>query len=244
MSRGYAEAIESTQLVLIATIYKLYFMVRNNQPWELGEPDLNDYGQPVIHTIARKLDCIRLSSDIDIPSQGVFPDNEVSMAELALQLEEQQKEEVPQKEATDEDSSVSNRTEQASPSEVEHSDVECDYPEAVSENATTLLAQNFTDNNYDATFDPLSFGTDELAWFPSQSSSIPNYFPWLMVTKVEPGDLALQSLQDLDVVGRINMVGKGLLNPASDIIPTPDYVSNLGNTGELMMYSGYDGEPS
>ncbi|KAI8710396.1 hypothetical protein NCS52_01576100 [Fusarium sp. LHS14.1] len=212
-----------------------------------GEPDLNDYGQPVIHTIARILDCIRLSSDIDLPLHGVFPDNEVSMVELALQLEEQQKEEVPEKEATEADSSVSNRTERASPSELDHSDVECDYPMAVSENATTLSAQDFTGNNCDATFDPLSLEMDDLAWFLSQSSSTSNYFPWLMVAKVEPGDLALQSLQDLDVVGRMNMVGKGLLNPASNIILTPNDVSNLGtvmNTGELMMYPGHDGEPS
>ncbi|KAJ3548346.1 hypothetical protein NM208_g1049 [Fusarium decemcellulare] len=223
LSRGYAEAIESTHLILIATIYKLYFMVRNNQPWELGEPDLNDYGQPVIHTIAQKLDCIRLSSDIDLPLHGVFPDHEAGMAELALQLGEQQMEEVSQEEATEVDSSVSNRTERASPSELDHSSVESDYLKAFSENATALSVQNFTGNNCDSAFDSLAFEMGDLARFPPQPSWTPNYFPWLMFTTVEAGDLALQSLQELDVAGGMNMVGKGLLEPASDICFTREF---------------------
>ncbi|KAM3087361.1 Fluconazole resistance protein 1 [Clarireedia jacksonii] len=41
-------------------------MVRNNEPWELGEPELNDRGQPVIHDIASKLGCIRPSPDLPL----------------------------------------------------------------------------------------------------------------------------------------------------------------------------------
>ena len=36
-------------------------MVRNSKSWELGEPEMNDRGQPVIHDIASKLGCIRPS---------------------------------------------------------------------------------------------------------------------------------------------------------------------------------------
>ena len=44
--------LKNTHLALVATVHKLYAMVRSGQPWDLGEPDLNDRGQPVLHTIA------------------------------------------------------------------------------------------------------------------------------------------------------------------------------------------------
>ncbi|KAH7118430.1 hypothetical protein EDB81DRAFT_817417 [Dactylonectria macrodidyma] len=62
LPRGYAEVLENTQFALIATAYKLYSTVRNNQPWELDEPELNDRGVPVIYNIAQNLDCIRPNS--------------------------------------------------------------------------------------------------------------------------------------------------------------------------------------
>ncbi|EYB21276.1 hypothetical protein FG05_08502 [Fusarium graminearum] len=96
---SYAEVLENTQFALIATVHKLYSMVRNNQSWNLGEPELNDRGQPVIHNIAQKLGCIRPNSDIDLPVHSVFPEDEAGMAELARQLEDQQKEHEPHKEA-------------------------------------------------------------------------------------------------------------------------------------------------
>ncbi|KAH8844420.1 hypothetical protein MCOR27_011468 [Pyricularia oryzae] len=88
--RGYAEVLENTQFALVATIHKLYAMVRNSQPWELGEPDLNDRGQPVVHTIASKLGCIRPNSDIDMPIPSAFPEDEAGMADLIAQLNAQQ----------------------------------------------------------------------------------------------------------------------------------------------------------
>lgn len=39
-------------------------MVRNNEPWILGEPELNSRGQPVVHDIATRLGCIRPSTDL------------------------------------------------------------------------------------------------------------------------------------------------------------------------------------
>ncbi|KAM7211120.1 hypothetical protein V8F06_013495, partial [Rhypophila decipiens] len=51
LPKGYAELLENTQFALIKTIHKLYSMVRNQQKWDLGEPELNDRGQPVIHNI-------------------------------------------------------------------------------------------------------------------------------------------------------------------------------------------------
>ncbi|KAL2262145.1 hypothetical protein VTK26DRAFT_2345 [Humicola hyalothermophila] len=90
--KGYAEVLENTQFVLVAAVHKLYSMVVNQQPWDLGEIELNDRGQPVVHNIASKLGCIRPNTDTDLPS--VFPEDEAGLAELARQLEEQQQKEL------------------------------------------------------------------------------------------------------------------------------------------------------
>lgn len=90
LPKGYAEVLENTQFALIATVHKLYGMLRASQPWELGEPQLNDRGQPVIHDIASRLGCIRPNSDLDLPVQSIFPEDERGLAELAAQLEAQQ----------------------------------------------------------------------------------------------------------------------------------------------------------
>lgn len=82
--------LENTQFALIATVHKLYAMVRAQQAWDLGEPELNDRGQPVIHNIAARLGCLRSGVDLDLPAHNVFPEDEAGLAELARQLEEQQ----------------------------------------------------------------------------------------------------------------------------------------------------------
>ncbi|CAH0021688.1 unnamed protein product [Clonostachys rhizophaga] len=87
---GYAEVLENTQLVLVATIRKLYEMVRNHDEWRLGEPRCNDRGQAIIHNIAQKLACIRSNGDIDLPVQSVFPEDMEGMEHLASILRKQQ----------------------------------------------------------------------------------------------------------------------------------------------------------
>ncbi|KAL1850394.1 hypothetical protein VTK73DRAFT_9692 [Phialemonium thermophilum] len=144
LPRGYAEVLENTQFALIATVHKLYAMVRNSQKWDLGEPELNERGQPVIHNIAAKLGCIRPNSDLDLPVHSVFPEDEAGLAELARQLEEQQREreqttqqqqqqqqqqqaQPPNNNGTLLASDCCGRTERASSSELDHSDWEQDY---------------------------------------------------------------------------------------------------------------------
>lgn len=83
LPRGYAEVLENTQYALIATVQKLYTMIRNNESWELGEPEMNDRGQPVIHDIASKLGCIRPSPDLPC----AFPEGADDFAELQAQLQ-------------------------------------------------------------------------------------------------------------------------------------------------------------
>ena len=50
-------------IALKATVEKLYIMLRNGETWELDEPELNDYGMPIIHDVSRVLGCIRGSQD-------------------------------------------------------------------------------------------------------------------------------------------------------------------------------------
>ncbi|CAK7218964.1 Fluconazole resistance protein 1 [Sporothrix bragantina] len=92
LPKGYAEVLENTQFALVATVHKLYAMVRSAQAWDLGEPELNERGQPVIHSIASKLGCIRPNNDPDLPmGSSVFPENEQDLANLASQLADNQK---------------------------------------------------------------------------------------------------------------------------------------------------------
>lgn len=116
-------------------------MVRSQQPWDLGEPELNERGQPVIHNIASKLGCIRPNSDMDLPVHSIFPEDEAGLSELARQLEEQQQNESGIIATSDGSSNnhgrigikqeaesiCCGRTERASSSELDHSDFEHDY---------------------------------------------------------------------------------------------------------------------
>ncbi|KAK6713896.1 hypothetical protein SNK04_004859 [Fusarium graminearum] len=253
LPRGYAEVLENTQFALIATVHKLYSMVRNNQSWDLGEPELNDRGQPVIHNIAQKLGCIRPNSDIDLPVHSVFPEDEAGMAELARQLEDQQKEHEPHKEAIkDTDSSVCNRTERASSSELDHSDVdiEYDYRKAAfgNTNAMTLSPQSFT-GSPDFDFAPPPPEIDASTLFPSQSPSMNNFPAWPMI-KPQLTDLTMQFLQQQQQSGmmaNMDMLNQGLVESEFGTIkphvlscPNPEVMLGMGDP---MIYSGYDGEP-
>lgn len=228
-------------------------MVRNNQSWDLGEPELNDRGQPVIHNIAQKLGCIRPNSDIDLPVHSVFPEDEGGMAELARQLEEQQKESEPLKDIKDADSSVCNRTERASSSELDHSDIEYDYRRAAfgsGSNAMTLSPQSFAGSSSDFDFapPPPEMEMDASVMFPSQSPSIPSFPAWSMTApKGQPNDLTMQFLQQPGVLGSLDMLNQGLVESEFGTIkphvlscPNPQVMMGMGDP---MIYSGYDGEP-
>jgi hypothetical protein len=41
-------------------------MVRNSESWDLGEPGLNERGQPIIHDIASRLECMPPSLDLSV----------------------------------------------------------------------------------------------------------------------------------------------------------------------------------
>ncbi|KAK4206369.1 putative c6 transcription factor protein, partial [Rhypophila decipiens] len=133
--KGYAELLENTQFALIKTIHKLYSMVRNQQRWDLGEPELNDRGQPAIHNIVSKLGCIGPNSDIDLPVHSIFPEDEAGLQELARQLEGQQlKEAAGGATVQGSESIYCNGTERTSFWQSDYSDFEADCPRNASGN--------------------------------------------------------------------------------------------------------------
>jgi hypothetical protein len=145
LAHRYAEVLENTQYALIATVQKLYTMVRNNESWELGEPELNDRGQPVIHDIASKLGCIRPSPDLPY----AFPEGAEDFAELQAQLQaarsEMASEDTGSRKLSEDSSSYSpalERTERASSSESDHSNLSKDYNQVMMSQQRQAMGRN------------------------------------------------------------------------------------------------------
>ncbi|KAH9905207.1 hypothetical protein F4778DRAFT_779556 [Xylariomycetidae sp. FL2044] len=164
LPRGYAEVLENTQFALIATVCKLYAMVMSGQSWDLGEPELNDRGQPVIHNIATKLGCIRPNADADLPPHSVFPEDDAGLTKLAAELEVQQQERDRESRASEHKSETESnctRTDRASSSKLNHLDLEQDYRKAVidsqQQNLQTLLPQSFTSYDLETNPDPMIY---------------------------------------------------------------------------------------
>jgi hypothetical protein len=57
-------------------------MIRNNESWDLGEPELDDRGRPVLHDIASRLDGIRPSPDLPV----AFPEGTEDFTKLQAQF--------------------------------------------------------------------------------------------------------------------------------------------------------------
>lgn len=245
--RGYAEVLENTQFALIATVHKLYAMVRNGQTWDLGEPELNDRGQPIIHNIATKLGCIRPNADADLPPHSVFPEDEAGLNTLAQELEVQQKEReshaIEHKSETD---STCNRTDRASSSDLDHSDFEQDYRKASlgGRNLQTLSPQSFTSysdldgNSLPADLDPTP------ALFPVASPVAPTSYPSWNMGRPASIDISPQYLQSMDVDLAEMMLSQGLVESEFGTIkphilscPNPEVMLGVGDP---MIYDGYN----
>ncbi|KAF8856893.1 hypothetical protein BDZ45DRAFT_727107 [Acephala macrosclerotiorum] len=84
---GYAEVLENTHLSLVATVEKLYFMLKNEESWELDDPEMNEDGRPVIHDIAKALGCVR-EPQHDVRDWPERPD-ELTCLKARIHLSEQ-----------------------------------------------------------------------------------------------------------------------------------------------------------
>jgi hypothetical protein len=240
---SYAEVLENTQFALIATVHKLYSMVRNQQQWDLGEPELNDRGQPIIHNIASKLGCIRPNSDIDLPVHSVFPEDEAGLAELARQLEKQQDEREAHSGIKQE---MDARTDRASSSELDHSEVEHDYRKTVltgRAQQVTLSPQSMTYNDFEVNS---AVSSDA---FSSQSPSIPaSYDSWLsrptsmdFSQRLLPADPYLaMSTMNMDLLNQGLLESNfGTIKPHVLSCANPEVMMGMGDP---MIYSGYDAD--
>lgn len=217
-------------------------MVRSGQQWDLGEPDLNDRGQPVIHNIAQKLGCIRPNSDIDLPVHSVFPEDEQGLADLASQLEAQQQHEdfLPARHHAISDS----RDDRASSSELDHSDFE-DYRQVAFVGggggaASSTLTLSPASLNYDS-FDsyPASEG------LPSATSPSTNTFaPWMRPSPVMgfngPQFQPTGSYMGMDMLNQGLLESEfGTIKPHVVSCPNPEVMMGLGDP---MIYSGFDAD--
>lgn len=258
--------LENTQFALIATVHKLYAMVRNSQQWDLGEPELNDRGQPVIHNIASKLGCIRPSSDMDLPVHSVFPEDEAGLAELAAQLEMQQR-------VRDEQANIKcepvpsdgGRHDRAGSSDIDqYSDYEAEYgSQQYRQNGssgggnggsrrTTTSSSAF---NGTMTMSPQSFSAvpyGDFDGFATNSSSptttvqTSSYSAW--GSRPHSMDVTPQFLQQSGALLDVDMLSQGLMESEFGTIK-PHLLSGgqhsdaMMGLGDPMIYSGYDGEP-
>ncbi|KAJ9155175.1 Fluconazole resistance protein 1-like protein 1 [Pleurostoma richardsiae] len=250
LPRGYAEVLENTQFALIATVHKLYAMVRSGQSWDLGEPDLNERGQPVIHNIASKLGCIRPNSDIDLPVHSVFPEDEAGLADLAAQLEAQERE----RNATaaikaETDSMCCNRTDRASSSELDHSDFEQDYRRSVfggaNSNSVTLSPPSLSYDSFD------SYSAPSEGMPPTTSPTVPtttSYPSWMTRPPTAPSiDFSAQQFlpqaagfMDMDMLNQGLLESEfGTIKPHMLSCPNPEVMMGVGDP---MIYSGYNDE--
>ncbi|KAK6956307.1 hypothetical protein Daesc_001582 [Daldinia eschscholtzii] len=245
----YAEVLENTQFALIATVHKLYAMVRNGQSWDLGEPELNDRGQPVIHNIATKLGCIRPNADADLPPHSVFPEDEAGLAKLAAELDVQQREREKETHATEhrsETESNCTRTDRASSSELDHSDFEQDYRKAIlgNQNLQTMSPQSFT--SYDVDMKTMQSDVDSTSLFAVQSPTVPTSYPTWNMSRPSSMDLTPQYMQGMDMDMAEMMLSQGLVESEFGTIkphmiqcPNPEVMLGVGDP---MIYSGYNME--
>ncbi|EMT72976.1 hypothetical protein FOC4_g10000064 [Fusarium odoratissimum] len=245
LPKGSEEVLKNTQSALVMTIRMLYFKVRNNQPWDLGEPELDHYGQPVIHSIAQKLGCIHPNKEIDLSEYSLFPEDEVGMDEFAQQLKDQQIEHKPRKEPMkDENSSMWNRTERASPSKLYHSNVEHDHQEATFSyiNTKAPSPQNFISS---AGFNFPSLPPEVDSSTLLQSPAMSNFAAWQMA-KPQPTDLNLTFFQQRSgMMANMNLLNQGhvefevdAIKPHVALHTRPEVIPGMDDS---MLSSGYAG---
>ncbi|KAJ8130392.1 hypothetical protein O1611_g3238 [Lasiodiplodia mahajangana] len=248
LPRGYAEVLENTQFALIATVHKLYAMVRNGQSWDLGEPELNDRGQPIIHNIATKLGCIRPNADADLPPHSVFPEDEAGLTKLAAELEVQQldrEREVQAVEIKCETEINCARTERASSSEIDHSDFEYDYRKAFmqQQNLQTMSPQSFA-SSYNE-FEPSTMHSDadpSASLFAVQSPTAPTSYPTWHMSRPASMSISPQyaAQMDMNILLNQGLVESefGTIKPHMINVPNPEVMLGVGDP--MIAYSGYN----
>jgi hypothetical protein len=227
-------------------------MVRNGQSWDLGEPELNDRGQPIIHNIATKLGCIRPNADADLPPHSVFPEDEAGLAKLAAELEVQQRDrerEIHAAEINCETETSCARTERASSSELDHSDFEHDYRKALmsgQQNLQNLSPQSFASSYNEFEPSPVHGDIDPSAsLFAVQSPTAPTSYPTWHISRPPSMNVSPQYVSQMDMNMAEIMLSQGLvesefgtIKPHMINVPNPEVMLGVGDP--MIAYSGYN----
>ncbi|GKT91490.1 C6 transcription factor [Colletotrichum tofieldiae] len=216
---GYAEALEHAQFALVATVHKLYSMVRNQQRWDLGEPELNDGGRPMIHNIAQKLGYIRPNSDIDLPVPSVFPEDEPGLTKLARQLEKQQKERngIKAMEAKI-DSASYEESEHASSSKIDDSEFGTDYRKSVfgsHNNPKPMSPQSFSTGYTEFEIEPFASPVQQApdVFQQNQASSMRTDQHWDMPTQTASSMYLAQNFFHHSGDNDMEIINQGVIEP-------------------------------
>lgn len=102
-------------------------MVRNGESWDLGEPEVNNRGFPVIHSIAEKLGCIQPSPDLPC----LFSEDIEKVADIQTQIKTKSYNKSERKSTDNSVFSHSSPVERPSSRESCHSDLFKDYSQMV-----------------------------------------------------------------------------------------------------------------
>lgn len=224
-------------------------MVRNGQSWDLGEPELNDRGQPVIHNIATKLGCIRPNADADLPPHSVFPEDEAGLTKLAAELELQQLDRERESQVMEvkcETDTNCAQTERASSSEIDHSDFEYDYRKALMsaqrQNLQTMSPQSFA-SSYNE-FEPSTIHSDvdpSQSLFAVQSPTAPTSYPtWHTPIGVSPQYASQMDINMAEIMLNQGLVESefGTIKPHMINVPNPEVMLGVGDP--MIAYSNYN----
>lgn len=218
-------------------------MVRNGQPWDLGEPELNDRGQPIIHNIATKLGCIRPNADTDLPVHSVFPEDERSLAKLAAELEVQQNERERDNalagEMQYEGENSRPRRERASSSELDHSDLEHDYRKTLMsghQNPQSLSPQSFASSYSE--FEPSTRHSDIDHSTGFFSPTAPASYPTWHMNPPSSMNVPPQYSTAMNVNSGMMLNNQGLADTMFDTIKPGDMIHMQAPNPEVMLGMG------
>ncbi|PNP53365.1 hypothetical protein THARTR1_06059 [Trichoderma harzianum] len=194
--KSYVEFLETTHLALIGSVHKLYTMIQKNQSWDLGDPELNDQGELVIHDVAKKLGCIGSNGEIELPIQYELPATASGMARIAAhpnRLQYRDEEEDEHDDYKEADSPMDDLTSDDSPSselmqsleaEVDHrKEAFAGYDPSMTQSPQSLYSLDDSEHSHsgsDGSVSQIGSGSDEMTAFLQQYGRTPDMgmFNW------------------------------------------------------------------
>ncbi|KAK7962530.1 uncharacterized protein PG986_003355 [Apiospora aurea] len=217
LPRGYAEVLENTQFALIATVHKLYAMVRSSQQWDLGEPEFND-----------RAGLAKLAAELEVQ-----------------QRERESQAAVEVKSEADSTCNRTDRASSSELDHSDFEQDYRKVLMSGRNNVQTLSPQSFTSyNDFDPNTVPTTDYDPAAAIFPVQSPTGPTSYPSWNMARPASMDMPPQYIQNMDVDMAEMMLNQGLVESEFGTIkphmlscPNPEVMLGVGDP---MIYSGYN----